>query len=627
MQSRPAHLIEINAMRAFAVLAVVFYHAYPSLVPGGFIGVDIFFVISGFVITRGYLARLESGEVSFAAFYKKRIRRLLPASALVLFLTAICAAIILSPEDLIAFGWSLAAQPLFLQNFVFWAGGDYFSGPLAKPLLHTWSLAVEEQFYLFWPLLILVFRRTRKWMLVVLALSLVSFAAGMMIEVRSPKTAFYLLPFRAWQFGLGMIAYFLVERMPRLDAIWKHVAIGVFLLLGTASSLLGGDYAAFPGFGNSLVAIATAIALLAIDSSSGEASPIFSKGILPYLGETSYSFYLWHWPPLSLYFLATGKEAGILHATILMVFAFAGACASFHFVEDPIRKGKRIEPGNLVAAWITTSATIAAAGAALVWSQGLLIRYPEQTRPFLTAAMQSDKSRCSYLQVLRNPTAETCALHLAAPNRPTVLFVGDSHVAVIKQMLAQAGRENDITVLLTVRNCDVGRFGSLAFCSDAVRDALVREARAKSVDTVFAMSYWELDKFNAESLRRDLAALSEITPDILLVETVPFSDDYHPKLRVAQFEAGKDLDFRGIVRKDFEESIAPVTETLEAGRDWGLGSAKILKPKDYLCNSGECAYFRDGKVLYFDSNHLTLAGAELLKPMFDQEFKRIEPNQ
>ena len=146
MTARSGHLIEVNAMRAFAVLAVVLYHAFPSLVPGGFIGVDIFFVISGFVITRGYLARLESGEVGFADFYKKRVRRLLPASALVLLLTSIAAALILVPEDLIAYGWSVAAQPLFLQNFVFWAEGDYFSGPLAKPLLHTWSLGVEEQF-------------------------------------------------------------------------------------------------------------------------------------------------------------------------------------------------------------------------------------------------------------------------------------------------------------------------------------------------------------------------------------------------------------------------------------------------------------------------------------------------
>ena len=623
MTARSGHLIEVNAMRAFAVLAVVLYHAYPSFVPGGFIGVDIFFVISGFVITRGYLARLESGEVGFADFYKKRVRRLLPASALVLLLTSIAAALILVPEDLIAYGWSVAAQPLFLQNFVFWAEGDYFSGPLAKPLLHTWSLGVEEQFYLFWPLLILLFRRTRKWMLVIALLSILSLAAGLLIEVRSPKTVFYLLPFRAWQFGLGMMAFFLVERVSSVSVGWKNAALVLFAGLGTVSCLMGGEWAAFPGPGNAAVALATALALLAIDKCNSPVHPVFAKGAVPYLGETSYSFYLWHWPPLSLFYLATGREAGFVEASLLMLLAFAGACASFHLVEDPIRRGRRIAPPRLVTSWLATSATIALIGGALVWSQGLLVRYPQEARPYLTAAMDSDKSRCSYIQILRNPSAETCALHEAGSDRPTVLFTGDSHVAVIKRMLADLGKEADVTVLLAVRNCDAGRYGTLAFCSDAVLDKLVAEARTKEVDAIIAMSYWELDKFDAESLAQDLQRLSAITPDIALVETVPFAPDYDPKKRVARFEAGGALVASGISRAEFGRVIAPVAQTLEQGRQFRGSQVQILRPQDYLCGPVECHYMKDGDVLYFDSNHLTLAGSELLRPMFRKEFDRL----
>lgn len=623
MAATKGHLPEINAMRALAVLAVVVYHAFPSWAPGGFVGVDIFFVISGFVIARGYLDRLESGEVTFFDFYKKRVRRLLPASALVLLVTAFASVWILLPEDLISFGWSLLAQPFFAQNLVFWAEGDYFSGPLAKPLLHTWSLAVEEQFYLLWPLLILFFRRTRKWLLIIAVLSIISFAAGLLIEVRSPKTVFYLLPFRAWQFGLGMIAFLLLDKIPPLSAIWKHVALLCFFSLGIASSVFGGEWAYFPSIGNTVLSVMTAITLAIIACSKVATDGVFVKGPVPYIGETSYSFYLWHWPPLSLFFLAVGRAPDYWEAAILMAGAFAAASASYHLVENPIRFGRKVTAKQLVPSWGATSFGIFLAGAVFVWSQGLLLRYAEPVRPYLSAAMQSDKSRCSYIQVVRNPTAETCALHTASTDRPTVLFVGDSHVAVIKQMLAELGRKTDTTILLTVRNCDVGRFGTLEFCSTSVRDKLVKEAKLKSVDLLFAMSYWELDKFNDESLRSDLKVFSEVTSRIALVETVPFAPDYDPKKRVEDFQNTGVLDSSGINLAEFGDVIADVSATLSAGAEFESSNVKILRPRKYLCPESTCLYVRDGKVLYFDSNHLTLAGAELLEPMFRKEIEAI----
>lgn len=623
MQNNQQHLIEINTMRALAVLLVVFYHAFPSWMPGGFIGVDIFFVISGFVISRGYLSRLESGDVSFPDFYKKRIRRLLPASLTLILFTTLASMIILRPDNLIDYGWSVLAQPLFLQNLVFWTEGDYFSGPLNKPLLHTWSLAVEEQFYLFWPLLILLFRRTQKWMVIVMLLCALSIAASFALEVRSPKTVFYLLPFRAWQFGLGMIAFLLISRAPNVTKAWKNLALAVFISLATMASLFGGDWAKLPSIGNLAVSAVTATTLLIIAKAPKSASPIFAFGPLPYLGEVSYSFYLWHWPPLSLFFLHYGRPASYLEASILMAGALVIAMLSYHFVENPIRYGHRISPSRLVPVWAGSSIFLVLVASLFIWSQGLLVRYSKEVRPFLTASMEADKSRCGYWQVATAPHAETCYLNRAGADRPTVLFVGDSHVAVIKQMLGELGRDKDVTVLLTVRNCDLGRFGSLQFCSDNVLDKLVAEADEKSVDAIFAMSYWELNKFNSETLARDLSALSKVTNNIALVETVPFSADYHPEIRIEEHDRTGAINTKGILRRAFDKKNLNIANELEMAVN-AKSTMRVLKPADYLCPDEICLYSKDGQILYFDSNHLTLAGAQILRPMFESEFTDLE---
>lgn len=623
MTAGRGHLVEIDAMRAFAVLAVVFYHAFSETFPGGFIGVDIFFVISGFVISRGYLAKLESGETTFAEFYKKRVRRLLPASALMLAASSIAAVFLLDPGNLVSFGWSVLAQPVFLQNFVFWSEGDYFAGPLAKPLLHTWSLAVEEQFYLLWPLLILIFRRTRQWMLIIIVLSLLSLTAGFLIEVRSPKTAFYWLPFRAWQFGLGMIAYFLVSKIPTLSRSWKTAALTGFFVFGTLASWLGGNWAQFPGIGNTGMGIVTACTLLVIASASGSAGWVYTRGPLPYIGSISYSFYLWHWPPLSLFFLHSGREASTVEASVLMVGAFLAASASYHLVENPIRYARTISPRQLVPSWLVTSLALFGVGWIFVATQGLLVRHPEKVRPFLTAALESNTSRCSYSQILRNPTAQTCVLNQASADRPTVLFVGDSHVAVIKKMLSNLGREQHITVLMTVRNCDLGRFGTFDFCNDGVLESLAAEARRESVDAIYAMSYWETEMTTPENLRRDLAKLSTVTRHITIIETVPFAEDYDPKRRIADFEETGILDYSGVERRKFRESVGEMNNLIKAGAALAGPHVRIMQPQDHLCDEERCRYAHDGQVLYFDTNHLTLAGAEQLRPMFAEDFKTI----
>ena len=204
LNSYMGHVDEIDGMRAIAVAAVLAFHAFPGLVPGGYIGVDIFFVISGFIITRIYYDKLITKRTSLSEFYARRIRRLMPVYLFVILFSTIGAYFVLDPPLLKNYSESLAAQVVYLQNFAFWVQGSYFAVPLSKPLLHTWSLAVEEQFYLIYAIPVLLARWWPKAALVlILLIASLSYAVGDVLAVVSPKTNFFLLPARIWEFALG----------------------------------------------------------------------------------------------------------------------------------------------------------------------------------------------------------------------------------------------------------------------------------------------------------------------------------------------------------------------------------------------------------------------------------------
>jgi peptidoglycan/LPS O-acetylase OafA/YrhL len=249
MSGENPYIPEIDGLRAFAVLAVLLFHGFPAVGVGGFIGVDIFFVISGFVISRTYLHRLADHEASLREFYLRRIRRLAPAYFVVLIATSAIAFFQLEPELLLNFGKSLVAQPFYAQNFVFWLQGDYFAGAITKPLLHTWSLAVEEQFFILLGFAILVLRKW-KYLLwpILIAAFLGSILLGLFVSEISPKTSFYLLPTRIWEFALGIGVFLATRQIGRTASTVVARSIYYLCVLGLIISIFAfGEGAAFPG--------------------------------------------------------------------------------------------------------------------------------------------------------------------------------------------------------------------------------------------------------------------------------------------------------------------------------------------------------------------------------------------
>jgi peptidoglycan/LPS O-acetylase OafA/YrhL len=614
------YIPEIDSFRAVAVLFVLVFHAINPALPGGFIGVDIFFTISGFVIARRYLFSLISGETTLSSFFISRFRRLGPALILVAILTTLASVVVLLPSHLTAYGWSLAAQPLYLQNFVFWSEGDYFQGALTRPLLHTWSLALEEQFYLILGLMILLLRRIPRLLFWLIGLGLVlSYTLGVLIEPRSPKTAFFLLPARIWQFALGFAAVVVLERMPRIGRaeMWACLAgLGVTAMI--AAAVLFPEGSTFPGPQALLACGGATVALIAAERASGAASMAWLR--LPpvlYVGRISYGLYLWHWPPLSLWYMHTGQVAAPLTAFYLMVLATLGAVASYHLLENPIRNRIWLPRSRqILIMTLTASLSIAAVGLTLGATRGLLVRYEAELRPLLDAPNQRGAVRCGKIFSAFNPSAQMCRIAGGIGNDGSVLILGDSHADVLKEKIAEIGSEIGLDVYLTTRNCDLGGFGEIEFCSQDILDSVISEAKGYGIKDIYAISHWDDGMFTAKSLTMEMNRLVAEGFRVTVFQDVPEDPSLDPLLRAREVLAGALLDLSGLTRTaHLQRSNSIRLEIASAVSNFASDRVRLFDLSDPICQAEKCLYHVDGLPLYLDSNHLTFTGAAVVAPL------------
>ncbi|WP_241220885.1 acyltransferase family protein [Escherichia coli] len=330
---------DIDGLRAIAVLLVVLYHAkFP--VPGGFIGVDVFFVISGFLITMIMDKEIREGRFTYSSFYTRRIKRLVPAFAFMLAILYVYCSYYLMPDDLLSFSKSAMLSLFGISNFYFFFNTNYFDSSVSEPLLHTWSLSVEEQFYIFWPFILMAIYKSKKSSVKATIFSVLfisSLLASQYYAINSKNMAYMMLPFRFFELMTGAIVAIKFRTLSQAICQYRATPfIGLALILASAFWL--NDESIFPGFGALPACVGTAM-LLSSGFNAGWCNRLLTCSPVVYVGKVSYSWYLWHWPFI---ILAVYRDIQLttLNAMVLVICSFLMASVSYHFVEQPFRKAK-----------------------------------------------------------------------------------------------------------------------------------------------------------------------------------------------------------------------------------------------------------------------------------------------
>ncbi len=426
---------------------MVAYHVGFSQFPGGFVGVDVFFVISGYLISGIVQDEIEAGTFSLVSFYERRVRRILPALFAMMAAATAAAVWLLFPAELISFGQSLAAATLSGSNLFFWQTTGYFDEVAAQaPLLHTWSLAVEEQFYLLLPGLLLLARgRSRRFLVWVIgAVALASLALSIHGVKAQPEAAYYLLPGRAWELALGALLAF--GAFPASPNRWLREVAGFAGLAAIAWAVLTYSVKTpFPGLAALAPCLGAAAVLWAGGGGDSWVRRIMAFRPLVWIGLISYSLYLWHWPVIVF------NNAGLLlgeavspklEKVILVGVSLALATASWWFVERPFRSREAINRRTVFALASAGAALLVTVGLGLSAAKGLPDRFPAHVA--WTGAWLGYDQRAAYREGTCFVTArsrkafnETLCLN-GVPGRPTFLLIGDSHAAALWSGMAKA---------------------------------------------------------------------------------------------------------------------------------------------------------------------------------------------
>lgn len=659
------YLPHVDGLRALAVSAVVFFHAHSAGFGGGFVGVDIFFVISGFLITSILVRDMDAGKFSYAAFIERRIRRIFPALFLVLFVSSIAAYVLfLFPNDAQGFWRSLFSQSLFLSNFFFVRRAGYFAEPSeTSPLLHTWTLSLEEQFYIVLPLVLFAaYVWLRKYLsLTMFAIGCVSFVYCVYLvsyasqeqfslpflpdvwgDTTNQTAGFFLLPARAWEFIAGAC---IVLCGVRIRSRWIAECVGIGGLLALITVVVWYDaLTLFPGYA-ALVPVCGSVAFIVAGMHS---TTTFAKCMswrpLVWVGLISYPLYLWHWP-LFVFAGVLVEEITRMQYLALTALAVSLAWLTYRIVETPIR----------TRVWFPTRTTVSMYALVLSVSFASLgfwlsvgdtaDRIPHYARAF---ADETPEYPPKYEECTRDEADSVqrpCALGLSATGTPPSFLVwGDSHTAMMAALFDEwASSEGIGGTAFSYGSClPVPTLHSLphsASC-DTMNSRAVEYIRTHDIRTIVFVARWNyylgenekhlvVDTSNTPATASTSRALfathmrslvEDLVQDgrrVVVVGQVPWFSAYSKRdAFYASLRATRAIDIPPVSLEQYRaqnEFSASVFRNLE---DEGL--VTFLDPSEFLCTApeGVCPFYDDeGAIIYADDNHVNHRGARMLAPL------------
>jgi peptidoglycan/LPS O-acetylase OafA/YrhL len=610
---------DIDGLRAVAVLSVVLFHAFPPLLPGGFIGVDVFFVISGFLISGILLRELQQDRFSIAGFYVRRVKRIFPSLLAVMFACLAFGWYALFPDEYAQLGKHVGGGASFSANFFYWAQVGYFDTSAdTKPLLHLWSLGIEEQFYIVWPaVLLLAWRRRANLVLVTAALALLSFVLNAAGVTHHGTATFYSPLSRAWELLAGALLACAAHRNTAAgttDAKANGMALLGLALLAFGVALTKQEH--FPGW-RALVPVAAAVLLIAAGPRAWINRVVLGNRLAVGIGLVSYPFYLWHWPLLSFAQIVEGHLPAPRIRIAAVLAALVLAWLSYLLLERPLRglSGRRARmPVSLLCALMAATGL---AGAYVFTSEGLPKRAPIQDNLANQKALVIVEDKANAAACKRRygfaSMYEYCLL--AWPDRdPTVALLGDSHAYHVVAGLTNyyKGRGENLMMMGTRVP-----YWNLAAGDDpyqkATQPMLELALKTPSIRTVIFATHLRLGfapgsrpaiDAARETYRRFLAAGKRV----IVIEDIPdLSFDPRTCIKRAGVASSATTSPCAIPRSEWDSQVEQ-HEQIRRETARMFPEVEWFRASDALCDERQCRAMIDGHLMYRDIGHLSYEG-------------------
>ncbi len=616
----PKYRPDIDGLRAIAVFAVIGFHAFPQKVAGGFVGVDVFFVISGFLISTIIFSDLERETFSIAEFYNRRIRRIFPALILVMAASLAFGWFVLVPDEYLHLGKHLISSALFIQNFILWKESGYFdTGAQEKPLLHLWSLAIEEQFYIFWPLLLVWgWKRRLSILTITVTVAVLSFSANILATYIDSSADYYLPVTRFWELMIGGILAYISLHRPDLLRHYKNLQGLVGITLIGLSIFLINDKQSFPGWWALLPVLGTAI-IISAGPAAYTNKKLLSNKLLVWAGLISYPLYLWHWPLLSFGYIIN-PSLSRFDKILLIVSAIIAAILTYRFIELPLRTKRRSPRVPLYLA----------GGLSLLPVCGFLLLLGAWG-PRLDIGCMPLRNEWDFLK--SQPVeydANSDGIYPVHPERAqTTIFIGDSQIAQYAERIsfAQTDQKMNGAVFALGGGCipindvysdDLKRRN----CKKILADGFQR-AMDPRVSTVVIGGNWnwyllsdgfyykngkERLSLNSEAgrdkaladLGKLLARFNKQHKKVFLLLGNPSNDRFDPHAHIPRLEKFQPLQTDPYVTlDDTQERLRRSLLQLAA-----TAGADVIDPFSALCDAQKCRWVSDdGMPIFKDSSH------------------------
>ena len=607
-------ILQIQGLRAVAALLVTIFHA--RLMPGGFIGVDIFYVISGYLITGLIIREIDkTGTLSLSDFYQRRIKRLLPTSVFILFCTALVGYFVLPPITRDALGRDLFAAAAYVSNYLFaWWENDYQNlNATPSPFIHYWSLAVEEQFYVVWPIFILFLSRYGKRAILngVAIVTAVSLLLSIYMTQAAPIWAFYSLPTRAWELGFGALLLFIPEKYLRNRYFPWLGAIGIAI-----ATLRFDENTAFPGINALLPVAATALLIGTIPVWPRFFNDLSNNRLMQWLGAISYPLYLWHWPALVLPSSALGRPLRIRERIFCIVLTVVLAHFTSKFVEQPLRH-RKFSTRKVYGFFAASTAVSLLAGLIIASTASSVINVRGTNYSFdlkqivAKPAVYGDGCHVNY-----GETESGDCTYGEIGSASKIVLYGDSHAAQWFPALEVLAREKGFELIsLTKSACsavDVPRPDQGAYKNSECerwRENSIKRIHKIQPDAVITSSfqyftaprgYSSRAQWWNEGQRRLLSDLQGSSKNLIYISDTP-----HPLRDIPNCLATKDLSS---------------CNTTEKTPNVVITGFKQIDPTSWLCTD-LCPAIKDGYVAYRDASHISVDAALGLKPLLENALK------